>query len=164
MIQEQLAVFNLDEFMDKIAFVSDRGSNFVSGLRDFHVLFCVAHRLNNILKRTFYQGAKKKKKNVTPMKSFTISTNVTRIEVTPTKIQSKTTTASSFASPGVSSESFDDEKDDNDDDSEDSSEEENDGDPLDYTESTIAELIPAAKQVIDTITQCKALVKYVKKV
>ena len=156
-------MFNLDEFMDRITFVSDRGSNFVSGFRDFHVLFCVAHRLNNILKRTFYQVAKKKKKNITPVKSFTISTNVTRMEVTLTKIQSKTTT-SSFASPGVSIESFDDDKDENDDDSEDSSEEETDGDPFDYTESTIAELIPAAKQVIDTISQCKALVRYVKKV
>jgi hypothetical protein len=165
MIQEQLAVFNLDEFMDRITFVSDRGSNFVSGLRKCHVLFCVAHRLNNILKRTFYQGVKKKKRNITPMKSVTVSTNVTRVEVTPTKVQSKTTTTtSSLASPGTSGETFDDEHDDKADELEDSSDEEDDGDPLDYTEATIENLATAAKEVVDTITHCKALVKYVKKV
>ena len=52
MVHEQLAVFKLDEFMDRNAFVSDRRSNFVSWLRDFRILFCVVHQLNTILKRT----------------------------------------------------------------------------------------------------------------
>ncbi|CAF1533718.1 unnamed protein product [Adineta ricciae] len=135
MLEKQLSVFNLHEVMDKITFVSDRGSNFVSALRNYNVLYCVAHRLNNILKRTFYQGLKKKKKNMTPMKSFTFSTNITQKE-------------------GV--------EDDNDGDSEDSSDEDDD-DSVDYTVETIAQLNPTAKQVLNTITHCKSLVKYAKK-
>jgi hypothetical protein len=45
--------------MDLITFVTDRSSNFVKGLRSFKVLYCVAHRLNNILKTTFYQQPKR---------------------------------------------------------------------------------------------------------
>ena len=135
----------------------------MNGLRNFLVLFCVAHRLNNILKRTFYQGMKKT--NMAPVKLFTTSTNITTTEVTPTKIQrTLTLTTSAVSSPDISRDLFDDDKDDYDDDTEESSDDENDCDLLDYTESTIADLNPAAKQVVDTIAQCKALVKYVKKV
>ncbi|CAF1402498.1 unnamed protein product [Adineta ricciae] len=83
MLEKQLSVFNLHEVMDKITFVSDRGSNF-----------------------------------------------------------------------GV--------EDDNDGDSEDSSDEDDD-DSVDYTVETIAQLNPTAKQVLNTITHCKSLVKYAKK-
>ncbi len=162
MLEKQLSAFDLHELMDKITFVTDRGSNFVSAFRNFDVLYCVVHRLNNILKRTFYQGLKKKKKNATPMKSFMVSTNITQMEVTPTKIgRTTTTTTTAVASPDISSEIPDD---DNDGDSEDSTDDEDDEDPLDYTAATITELSPAAKQVLDTITHCKSLVKYAKKV
>ena len=94
------------------------------------------------------------------MKSFTLSTIKT--EVTPTKIQrTTTTTATAISSPDIFCEINDD---DNDGGSEDSSEDEEEDDLLDYTAVTIAELGPAAKQILDTITHCKSLVKYVKKV
>jgi hypothetical protein len=162
-LEEQLSVFHLHELMHKITFVSDRGSNFVSALREYDVLYCVAHRLNNILKRTFYQGLKKKKKNVTPAKSFMFSTNITTTEVTPTKTgRTTTTTTTTMASPDITGETFDE---DMDGESEESSDEDaDDDDVLDYTAVTVAELNPAAKQVLDTITHCKSLVKYAKKV
>jgi hypothetical protein len=42
--------------------VSDRGSNFVAAFRDLNPLFCFAHRLNNIVKLTFFQNVQKRKK------------------------------------------------------------------------------------------------------
>lgn len=65
-------------------------------------------------------------------------------------------------SPDIIGEILDD---DNNGESEDTDEDENDdGDVLDYTAVTVAELSPAVKQVLDTITNCKSTVKYVKKV
>jgi hypothetical protein len=55
--------------MEKIIFVCDRGSNLVKALEDYKVLHCFPHRLNNVLKRTFYSAGteekilKKKEKN-----------------------------------------------------------------------------------------------------
>jgi len=43
--------------MDKITFVCDRGSNLLKALEDYQVVNCFAHRLNNVLKRTFYSAA-----------------------------------------------------------------------------------------------------------
>jgi hypothetical protein len=60
-MENQLAEFDLDHYMDNITFVTDRGSNFKKAFRLHKVLFCVAHRLNNILKRCFYQNSNKKK-------------------------------------------------------------------------------------------------------
>jgi exopolysaccharide biosynthesis predicted pyruvyltransferase EpsI len=37
-------------------------------------------------------------------------------------------------------------------------------DNIDYSELTIAQLPNTARQIIDTITKCKSLVRYVKKV
>jgi hypothetical protein len=42
--------------------VSDRGSNIRKVLEEYEVVFCSAHRLNNILERLFFQSEKKKKK------------------------------------------------------------------------------------------------------
>jgi hypothetical protein len=58
--------------MDKIIFVCDRGSNLVKALEDYQVIHCFPHRLNNVLKRTFYSAGtqekrkKKTKKNIKP--------------------------------------------------------------------------------------------------
>jgi hypothetical protein len=42
--------------MNKITFVSDRGSNIVKALEDYQMINCFPHRLNNVLKRTFYSA------------------------------------------------------------------------------------------------------------
>lgn len=42
--------------------MSDRGSNFQKAFKSFNPLFCFGHRLNNVLKRGFFQTQKKKKK------------------------------------------------------------------------------------------------------
>lgn len=47
--------------IDKIYFVSDRGSNLVKALENFNVIHCFLHRLNNILKRTFYSAGTREK-------------------------------------------------------------------------------------------------------
>lgn len=47
--------------MDKITFVCDRGSNLIKTLEDYQVINCFPHRLNNILKRTFYSAGTQEK-------------------------------------------------------------------------------------------------------
>lgn len=47
--------------MNKITFVCDRGSNLVKALERFQVLNCFPHRLNNVVKRTFYSAGTQEK-------------------------------------------------------------------------------------------------------
>lgn len=52
--------------MEKITYVCDRGSNLIKVLEDYNIVHCFPHRLNNVLKRTFYSAGtaeKKAKKN-----------------------------------------------------------------------------------------------------
>ncbi|CAF5095494.1 unnamed protein product, partial [Rotaria sp. Silwood1] len=55
-ITAALSRFGLDQLMDKITFVCDRGSNLIKALEDYQVVHCFPHRLNNVLKRTFYSA------------------------------------------------------------------------------------------------------------
>ncbi|CAM4985617.1 unnamed protein product [Rotaria socialis] len=164
MLEAQLSVFGLKELMDKITFVTDRGANFIKALMAFRVLLCVAHRLNNVLKKTFYEEISKKNTIVSPSKILTTSTSVCRTEITPTKTEMTTITTRTFtkASSEVNEEDIDDK---NDIDTEESSDDENDDDDdvVDYTSTTIANLPPPAKAILDMIKDCKSLVKYVKK-
>ncbi|CAF4612993.1 unnamed protein product [Rotaria socialis] len=74
-----------------------------------------------------------------------------------------TTRTFTKASSEVNEEDIDDK---NDIDTEESSDDENDDDDdvVDYTSTTIANLPPPAKAILDMIKDCKSLVKYVKKV
>lgn len=71
--------------MDKIVYVTDRGSNLVKALEDYEVVNCFAHRLNNILKRTFYSAGtaekneKKKKKSIKNNQSVNTSNQFTPV-------------------------------------------------------------------------------------
>ncbi|CAM4976277.1 unnamed protein product [Rotaria socialis] len=163
-LKAQLSVFGLKELMDKITFVTDRGANFIKALMAFRVLLCVAHRLNNVLKKTFYQEISKKNTIVSPGKILTTSTSVCRTEITPTKTEMTTITTRTFtqASSEVNEEDIDDK---NDIDTEESSDDDNydDDDVVDYPSTTIANLPPSAKAILDMIKDCKSLVKYVKK-
>ncbi|CAF4580493.1 unnamed protein product, partial [Rotaria sp. Silwood2] len=61
-ITAALSRFGLDQLMNEITFVCDRGSNLLKALEDYQVVHCFPHRLNNILKRTFYSAGTKEKK------------------------------------------------------------------------------------------------------
>jgi hypothetical protein len=132
----------------------------------YRVLLCVAHRLNSVLKRTFYQeSSKKKKKTVSPGKILSVSTSISRTEITPTKTQKTTITTRTFAeaSPELNDEEMEDR---NATDTEESSSDDSDsdGDEVDYTSTTIDALPAHAKAILEMIKDCKSLVKYVKKV
>ena len=164
MIEEEISIFGLKDFMANITFVTDRGSNFVNGLNNCTVLFCVAHRLNNILKKTFYQGITRKKTSKSPKKTLNVPGNVTNAIADCAKEQKLTTVTTTVTSSPSNLWDLLDEDNYISEDSDESSDDDNDTDPLDYTELTIGDLNAATKQIIDTISQCKSLVKYVKKV
>lgn len=47
--------------MNQITFVCDRGSNIIKALDGCRIVHCFPHRLNNILKRTFYSAGTREK-------------------------------------------------------------------------------------------------------
>ena len=76
-IRQCLEPFGLIDF-GKLQFVSDRGPNLVCTLRNYNTLFCYPHRLNNILKCSFFQSQTKEKKQISSTTSeHTNSTNTT---------------------------------------------------------------------------------------
>lgn len=85
-MEQELAVFGLDSFMDTITYVTDRGANFVKAFRSNQVLLCVVHRMNNILKRCFFQNPSKKL-NHSPGKSLHTLTSLISMEKTPVKVK-----------------------------------------------------------------------------
>lgn len=153
--------------MDSIVFVTDRGSNFVRGVRQFKVVHYVAHRLNNVLKRTFYQLPSRSGKNDTPNKP--LSKIIAESQVTPIKFGKKTTTGASISSSPEFDLPYADEKDDHSETNsgDEISDDDDDDDQcflVDYTVVTVENLPSSAKHVLQMIKDCKALVAYVKKV
>jgi hypothetical protein len=98
-----------------MSFVSDRGSNFVKALRQFSAVWCLAHRLNNVLKLCFFTTATKAEKT----------------------------------------KAIEDEQ---------SSDESDDEFGFLVTADCLTDLPKKALYVIRVVMECKALVKYVKKV
>lgn len=50
-----LEQFDLPD-LSRLSFMSDRGANLVKALREYDTLFCFLHRINNVLKRAFFQS------------------------------------------------------------------------------------------------------------
>ncbi len=76
--------------MESITYVTDRGANFIKAFRSNKVLLCVVHRMNNVLKRCFFQNPTKKS-NPSPGKLVHTSTSIINTEVTPVKMKTVTT-------------------------------------------------------------------------
>ncbi|CAF3313778.1 unnamed protein product [Rotaria sp. Silwood2] len=53
-IQRALEPFGIYD-LNKISFISDRGTNLIKALEDYETLFCFPHRINDVLKRAFFQ-------------------------------------------------------------------------------------------------------------
>jgi hypothetical protein len=155
LIQQQLSIYELDSSLDLITYVTDRGSNFVKGLRDYHLMFCVAHRLHGILKKTFFQNVKQKKSPVQGQP-------IIPIEITPTK----TTTLPRQLSPEIAFniEPADDEEQAALEEWENEEEDDEEEDAIDYSTLTLGNIPWIAQEILTTIHHCKLLVQYVKKV
>ena len=133
-------------------FVIDRGSNLVKALKPYRSLYCYGHRLNNVLKRSFFQSNKKKRKNETANvqaptvqsnkkqtnSDLSISTSDDDIETVLPIAKRKTKTK--ITAGVVQSITTDPRK------------------------LELIDMEPAAQKVIETIVNCKKLVKFVKKV
>ncbi|CAF4192312.1 unnamed protein product, partial [Rotaria sp. Silwood2] len=157
-IQKALEPYGIDD-LTKLSFMSDRGTNLIKALQTYETLFCFPHRINNVLKRAFFQ-----------QKIRQTSTN------SLTTVQTTTTTPSS--SNIVTNENCQSS-------SSSSSEEEEEelfkltkqikkkktkknkslihieNDPM---KLELKDLHIKAQEIIETIKQCKKLVRYIKKV
>ncbi|CAF4793878.1 unnamed protein product [Rotaria sp. Silwood1] len=80
-LQTHLQEFGIND-LTSVNILCDRGSNFVKGFRDYDPLFCYGHRLNNILKTSFFQNAKNKKKNSCSTSTVDIATSSNNSTVT----------------------------------------------------------------------------------
>lgn len=137
-----MVVFGIDD-LSTINIVCDRGSNFLKAFRDLNPITCFAHRLNNVLKRSFFQH----QKQLPPPLAISVEKN----------------------------HASDDEENDDDDDDDSFS---TPSKPMknknlniymkvDKDQMMKAKLIdapPASQLLIKTITECKSLAKYIKKV
>ena len=61
-LTEGLSIYDLVPHMGGIVWVTDRRSNIKKVLEQYAVVFCAAHRIDNVLERTFFQHEKKTKK------------------------------------------------------------------------------------------------------
>ncbi|CAF4914765.1 unnamed protein product [Rotaria sp. Silwood1] len=163
LMESQLAQFGLDQYMDSITFVTDRGSNFIKAFRLNKVLFCVAHRLNNILKRCFYQTPMKKKKNKSLNTSVKSNTTITEIQDTPKKKKNRSI-ANLQPSPeiedfteGIREDESDDQDEDDDGDSCGYDDNGDFDDNHDYKDLTINQLPNNVREILNTIKNCKSL-------
>jgi hypothetical protein len=149
--------------MDEITFVCDRGSNLVKALENHRVVHCFPHRLNNVLKRTFYSAGTQEKRE--------------RKRKQPSSKKTSGITSSNADFAIVNDDPLLDYDD------RDSSESESDGDIIldtkaveialrslstlsqrDYINVTELNLSPPAAQVLAVIVRCKQLCCYVKRV
>ena len=138
--------------LSRLHFVIDRGSNLVKALKPYRSLYCYGHRLNNVLKRSFFQSNKKKRKNETANvqaptvqsnkkqtdSDLSISTSDDDIETVLPIAKRKTKTK---VTAGVVQSIT-----------------------TDPRKLELTDMEPAAQKVIETIVNCKKLVKFVKKV
>jgi len=115
--------------------MSDRGSNIIKALEGHDLLFCFAHRINNVLQRSFYQIIPKSDREKP-------TTNTT----TPSKRR--------LPIPNSSDEELDS---DNDDICKKPS-------PSKHPQAVVvySKLANKPKELLDMISACKSLVKYVK--
>ncbi|CAF2786029.1 unnamed protein product [Rotaria sp. Silwood2] len=169
-MQSQLVQFGLDQHMDNITFVTDHGSNFIKTFRVNKVSFCVALRLNNILKRCFYQNPIKTNSIKSSNTSVQSNTTITEIQETPKK-KKKKSIANLQPSPeiedsteGIREDESDDEEDEDDDgDSCGYGDNCDFGDNHDYKDLAFNQLPNNILEILTTIKNCKSLVKYIKK-
>jgi hypothetical protein len=56
-LQNEIAIFGIDD-LSTVNIVCDRGANFLKAFRHLHPITCDGHRINNVLKRGFFQHQK----------------------------------------------------------------------------------------------------------
>jgi hypothetical protein len=140
-LQSEMTVFGIDD-LSTINIVCDRGSNFLKAFRDLHPITCYGHRLNNVLKRSFFQY---QKQSPTPSAISVEKTSISDNEEDDDEddlffIPSKTITANKNLNI--------------------------------YTKIVKEQMMttklidapPAAQLLIKIIVECKSLAKYIKKV
>ncbi|CAF1516085.1 unnamed protein product [Adineta ricciae] len=148
-IQSALELLDLND-LSKLNFVSDRGPNLVKALKPYHPIYCYAHRLNNLLKRSFFQSTQKQKQKETSASEASATSSKTNneddsstsssedeIEYSLPVVTRKKKTKSKVAGAQENG--------------------------VDHMKLQLGDLDPAAKTIIQTIVNCKKLVKYVKK-
>jgi hypothetical protein len=163
-LETHLNEFGIDN-LTMVNIVSDRGSNFVKAFQDLDPLFCFGHRMNNVLKTSFFQHIKKKKKQ--PASTTTNDITVPSNNHTAPKINKDAVTTINDALSSEESSEDDEEyvppsllivrkrktK---------ISKTRNDNQQL-LRKVSIDDIPGEAKTVLSTLKQCKKLVKYIKK-
>lgn len=157
--------FGLIDF-DKLSFVSDRGPNLVAALKKYNTLYCYPHRLNNVLKCSFFQSQSKEKQakvSSTPVEEKNIIDNIISTDTIDRRINSEHSNYSSLSTddeneknePTLPIKDKDKYK------NQTKLASENTADPK---KLKFNDLHPSAQEIIKTITRCKQLVQFVKKV
>lgn len=135
-----MATFGIDDlFMVNI--VCDRGANFLKAFRHLHPITCYGHRLNNVLKRGFFQHQKQAsislttsdEKSVTDEEEDDNEDDAYCIPLKPIKVNKSSNRHTTDLKEQVMT-------------------------------IKLTDTPPAAQLIIKTIVECKSLAKYIKKV
>ncbi|CAF1479470.1 unnamed protein product [Adineta steineri] len=148
-IQKILEDFDLNDLL-RLNFMIDRGPNLVKALKPYRPLNCYGHRLNNVLKLSFFQTNKKKKKETPGVQGSVAQSNKKQNDsdlstssgeddieiVLPIVKRRKKPNVKAVAGQSI---------------------------PLDPRKLQLKDMEPSAQKVIETVVNCKKLVKYIKK-
>jgi hypothetical protein len=154
-IQKALEPFGIYD-LSKLSFMCDRGTNLVKALQNYETLFCFAHRINNVLKRGFFQlKSNQKATNSSATTQTTASSTTTSGKIDSDESSSSTEEEEEIIKPTkqIKIKTKKPKKDPK------SSTVVNDPMKLKLTD-----LPTKAQEIIETIKQCKKLVRYIKKV
>ena len=131
--------------------MSDRGANLVKALRDYETLFCFLHRINNILKRGFFQLKSKQK----PSQSSTTAPPPPPVSKSNHDDSCQSASSTEDEEAFVPTLQIKKKK---------QKKKQETRIPIDPMKLELKDLPLEAQEIIETIEQCKKLVRYIKKV
>lgn len=131
--------------------MSDRGSNLVKALREYDTLFCFLHRINNILKRAFFQSKNKQNRSNKSKAAQPSTSSSAMTEINDCPSDSSTEEEELFT-PTVHIKQKKSKK------------KQQSKTPDDQVKLQFDNLPLEAQEIIENIEKCKNLVRYIKKV
>ncbi len=137
--------------LSRLSFISDRGANLVKALREYDTLFCFLHRVNNILKRAFFQS-KNKQNRLTKSKTAQSSASSSTITDKDYCPSDSSTEDEELFTPTVQIKQKRSKK------------KQQSKTPDDQVKLQFEDLPSEAQEIIKNIEKCKDLVRYIKKV
>ena len=138
----------------------DRGANLIKALQGYEVLFCFAHRLNNVLKRGFFQSKTNRTSTKTPKTATSVAaTTTSAVDIDSNHSSSSNSSTEEDEEVLVPTRKIKKKKQKQKQKQQSSVTNDDNQMKLNFNDLSVK-----AQEIIETIKQCKKLVRYIKKV